>query len=112
MIQTAIGAANAKDECLVAKFKNIKSVKRLTTMKKMDNPAKPAPVMIDEWMIGMGVGVEIRAGYHVVSDEQLAIFEMAPDITVGYVDRVSQKVSINGKDKKDREQPEKEGSLS
>jgi hypothetical protein len=70
-----------------------------------------APVMIDEWMIGMGVGVEIRAGYHVVSDEQLAIFEMAPDITVGYVDRVSQKVSINGKDKKDREQPEKEGSL-
>jgi hypothetical protein len=36
---------------------------------------------------------------------------MAPDITVGYVDRVSQKVSINGKDKKDREQPEKEGSL-
>jgi hypothetical protein len=62
-----------------------------------------APVMIDERTIGMSVGIEIRAGYHVVADEQLAIFEMTPDITVGYVDRVSQKVSINGKDKKDRE---------
>lgn len=53
------------------------------------------PVMVDEWTIGIGVRVKVGIRYQVVQDEQFAIFEMTPDITVGDIDWKRQKISID-----------------